>query len=257
MRHLYLKLFVVFTTFWAWSGCRQAPPALQRIAASQVRIDSTLVGDDSLDAFIRPYHDHVNEVLDAPLAYAPELLSKKDGRLNSSLGNLMADIVLQQADTVFHRQAGQGVDFAVLNHGGMRSVISAGPVTERTAYEVMPFENTIYVVAMQGKAVRDLVAFLIAARVPHPIAGLQIVLNADGSLRSVSIGGRPFDEEQTYYVATSNYLVSGGDGMGFFRDGTGALDTGYRIRNAMTDYFRQTDTLRAGVDDRFIIRTGE
>lgn len=252
MRYLYLKLFVAFTTIVFLSGCRQEPPVLQRIAAGQVVIDSTRVPDDSLAAFIKPYHDHVNEVLDAPLAYAPVLLSKKDGRLNSSLGNLMADIVLQQADTVFRRQAGKGIDFAVLNHGGIRSVISEGPVTERTSYEVMPFENTIYVVAMRGKAVRDLVAFLIAAEVPHPIADLQIVLNPDNSLYAVNIGGKPFDEEQTYYVATSNYLVSGGDGMGFFRDGTEARDTGYRIRNAMTDYFRQTDTLRAAVDNRFI-----
>lgn len=252
MRYLYLKLFVVFATISILSGCRQEPPVLQRIQAGQVRIDSTLAPDDSLSAFIKPYHDHVNEVLDAPLSFAPALLSKKDGRLNSSLGNLMADIVLEQADTVFSRQTGQRIDFAVLNHGGIRSVISAGPVTERTSYEVMPFENTIYVVAMKGKAVRDLVAFLIAAEVPHPIAGLQIVLNPDGSLRSVNIGGKPFDEEQTYYVATSNYLVGGGDGMGFFRDGTEARDTGYRIRNAMTDYFRRTDTLRAAVDDRFI-----
>lgn len=253
MRNLYLKHFVVFATILNLAACRQAPPHLQRIEASQVRIDSSLVPDDSMAAFIKPYHDHVNEVLDAPLAYAPALLSKKDGRLNSSLGNLMADIVLEQADTVFRRQAGKGIDFAVLNYGGIRSVISAGPVTERTSYEVMPFENTIVVVAMKGKAVRDLVAFLVAADVPHPIAGLQIILYADGSLQSVNIGGRPFDEEQTYYVATSNYLVGGGDGMGFFKDGTDAQDTGYRIRNAMTDYFRRTDTLRAAVDNRFII----
>ena len=251
MRYLYLKLFVVFITI-ILSGCRHTPPVLERIDASQVRIDSTLIPDDSLAAFIKPYHDHVNEVLDTPLSYAPALLSKKDGRLNSSLGNLLADIVLEAADTVFRRQAGIGIDFAVLNNGGIRSVISAGPVSERTSYEVMPFENTIYVVAMRGKAIRDLVAFLIAAEVPHPIAGMQIVLNPDGSLQSVNIGGKPFDEDQTYYVATSNYLVGGGDGMGFFRDGTEAQDTGYRIRNAMTDYFRRTDTLRATVDDRFI-----
>ena len=257
MRYLYLKLFVVSVTFSALSGCRQKPPALSRIEATQARIDSTLLPDDSLAAFIRPYHDHVNEVLDAPLAYAPALLSKKDGVLNTSLGNLLADIVLQESDTLYRRQAGKNVDFAVLNFGGIRSVISEGPVTERTSYEVMPFENTIYVVAMRGRAIRDLVSFLIQADVPHPIAGLQIELSPDGSLRSVTIGGKPFDEEQTYYVATSNYLVGGGDGMGFFRGATEAVDTGYLIRNAMTDYFKRTDTLRASVDDRFIKLSGK
>ena len=252
MRHLYIKLFVVFTTLLGLAGCRPEPPVLQRLDTGQVRIDSTVQPDDSLVAFIQPYSDHVNEVLDTPLAYAPELLSKKDGALNTSLGNLLADIVLQQADTLSRRQTGKGADFALLNHGGLRSIISAGPVTERTSYEVMPFENTIYLVSMRGKAIRDLVSFLAAAEVPHPIAGIQIVLNADGSLRSVNIGGEPFDEDRTYLLATSNYLVGGGDGMDFFSQALEARDTGYRIRNAMTDFFRQTDTLRATVDDRFI-----
>lgn len=217
-----------------------------------MRIDSTLAADDSVAAFVKPYHDRVNHVLDAPLAFAPKLLSKKDGELNSSLGNLLADIVLQQADALSRKQTGTGVDLALLNLGGIRSVISAGPVSERTSYEVMPFENTIYLATMKGKAVRDLVGFLVAAGEAHPVAGLQIVLNADGSLRSVNIGGQPFDEDRTYTVATSNYLVGGGDGMDFFSQAESTRDTGYRIRNAMTDYFRQTDTLRAAVDDRFI-----
>ncbi len=252
MRILNFKLFVVFTTIIGVTACRQAPPRLQRLEAGQIRLDPTLAPDDSVAAFIKPYHDHVNEVLDTPLAYAPAELNKKDGDLNSSLGNLMADIVLEQADSLSHRQTGIGVDFTLLNFGGIRSIISAGPVTERTSYEVMPFENTIYLVSMRGKAIRDLVSFLVADRTAHPIAGMQIVLNADGSLQSVNIGGEPFDEERTYLVATSNYLVSGGNGMEFFNQATDARDTGYRIRNAMTDFFRQTDTLRATVDNRFI-----
>lgn len=252
MRYLYLKLFVVSVTIFILSGCRQDPPVLSRIETGQVQIDSSLTPDDSLTAFIQPYHDHVNEVLDAPLSYAPALLSKKDGQLNSSLGNLLADIVLQQADGVYQKQKGRRVDLAVLNYGGIRSVISAGPVSERTSYEVMPFENKIHVIALQGKAIRDMAGFLIAAGVAHPIAGMQIVQNPDGSLHSINIGGKPFDEERIYYVATSDYLVGGGDEMGFFREGTDAHDTGYKIRNALTDYFQKTDTLHASVDDRFI-----
>ncbi len=252
MQNLNFKLFVVFTTIISFTGCRQAPPRLHQIEAKQVRIDSTLVPDDSLEAFIKPYHDHVNQVLDTPLAYAPSLLSKNDGDLNSSLGNLLADIVLQQANTLTRKQTGTGVDFALLNLGGIRSVISPGPVTERTSYEVMPFENTIYLAAMQGRAVRDLVGFLVEAGIPHPIAGLQIVLNTDGSLHSVNIRGEPFDEYRTYTVATSNYLIGGGDGMDFFTQARETRDTGYLIRNAMTDYFRQTDTLRAAADNRFV-----
>jgi len=62
----------------------------------------------------------------------------------------------------------------------------------------------------------------------------------------------PFDENRTYYVATSNYLADGGNNMGFFKDGLNQVDLNYLIRNAMIDYFKKVDTLTAKVDDRFI-----
>ncbi|MBC2840772.1 5'-nucleotidase C-terminal domain-containing protein [Robiginitalea sp. SC105] len=233
------------------ASCRQGPVHLSGIRASQTVIDSSLSVDDSLDLFIAPYRDHLEAELNAPLAYAPETLRKNDGTLTSSLGNLLADLVLEQTDSLRVLQGNPPVDAVVLNAGGIRNIISRGPVSQRTAYEVMPFENTIFIVPMQGAPVRELISFLTANRKPHPIAGLEIVLAPDGSLASVNIGGQPFDEERTYYIATSNYLYEGGDDMAFFRHGGTPEDTRYKIRNAMVDYFRRIDTLRSSADDRF------
>ena len=116
----------------------------------------------------------------------------------------------------------------------------------------MPFENIIVVVELKGKSVRDLISFLIKEDRPHPIAGLQIVLDKDINLQSVNIQGKPFDENRTYSVATSDYLVSGGDNMGFFKEGLKTVEIDYLIRNAMIDYFRKVDTIAPTVDDRFI-----
>jgi len=57
--------------------------------------------------------------------------------------------------------------------------------------------------------------------------------------------------ERTYNVATSDYLVSGGDNMGFFKNNTSVTNTDYLIRNAMIDYFKKVDTLAPKVDNRF------
>ena len=70
----------------------------------------------------------------------------------------------------------------------------------------------------------------------------------------MNIQGKPFDENRSYYVATSNYLATGGDNMKFFRSGSKITDLQYLIRNAMIDYFKKTDTLRARVDDRISVR---
>jgi 2',3'-cyclic-nucleotide 2'-phosphodiesterase (5'-nucleotidase family) len=140
---------------------------------------------------------------------------------------------------------------AIMNYGGIRAAISAGPVSERTAYEVMPFENGLVVAALKGNTVIKMAAFLTEAKVPHPISGMEIRLDSEGSLASLRIRGQPLDPERTYYVATSDYLIGGGNGMTFFQEREALYKTGYSIRNAMVDYFREVDTLRSRVDDRF------
>ena len=249
---LKIKQFVIIITIFLCHSCKQRPQGLSSISATQISISDSLAVSDSIDAFIRPYRNRVNEVLDSALAYAPLAISKNDGEYNSSAGNLMADIVLEQAGPVFKNRTQQEIDFVVLNHGGIRSVISKGKISARTAYEVMPFENDIVVVALNGKSVRDLVSFLINSARAHPIAGMQIVLAKDGSLQSVNIKGAPFDENRTYNVATSSYLVEGGDDMGFFAGGLKFTRLDYRIRNAMIDYFKKVDTIAPEVDDRFM-----
>lgn len=253
---LKIKHIVVFVTLATLFCCKEPPLALSEIQAKKLPITSELKTLDSIEAFIMPYRKRVNEVLDSALAYAPRVITKEEGEHNTTAGNLMADIILSESGPIFKSRTGNTIDFAVFNYGGIRSIISKGKVSARTAYEVMPFENTIVIVALKGTSVRELISFLIHANRPHPIGGIQIILNPDNSLQSVTIQGIPFDENRTYYVATSSYLVQGGDNMKFFKDGLSYTDTGYRIRNAMIDYFKKTDTIAPIIDDRFIKASG-
>jgi len=249
--NLYSKLFVVFVTICLFSGCLEKQSKLRSISGERIAITDSLQAVDSLEQFILPYRNRVNQVLDSTLAYAPYPITKSDGKWNTTAGNLMADIVYEQANPIFQKRTGKEIDFVILNHGGIRSVISAGAVTARNAYEMMPFENLIAVTELDGQSVRALVRFLIRSGRPHPISGMEIELGPDNSLRSVHIQGRPFNENRKYYVATSDYLVKGGDDMGFFRDADATILLDYKIRNAMIDYFKKVDTLKPVVDNRF------
>lgn len=250
--NLKIQQFVIIITIIFNFSCRQQPQLLSKIHGKQLSINDSIPPTDSIEAFISPYRKRVNDVLDSALSYAPYVISKTDGAYNSTAGNLMADIVLLEANPVFNARSQKDIDFVVLNHGGIRSSISVGKVSARTAYEIMPFDNTIVVVELSGKSVRDLIAHLINSERAHPIAGIQIVLAKNGSLQSVNIQGAPFDENRTYNVATSSYLVEGGDNMGFFKDGLNFTGTNYLIRNAMIDYFSKVDTVAPKVDDRFV-----
>ena len=251
MRVLNFKLIVLFITIQVLGGCANSELKLKEITVQQIPVTNGITANDSIANFIVPYRNHINEVLDAPLSYSPETLSKQSGMLNSNIGNLMADIVREQTDFLMQKKGLPKVDMSLLNFGGIRSVISAGYVSERTAYEVMPFENSIIVVELTGEPLKEMIDYLMREKVAHPFSGLVIILNSDGSLQQASINERPIDFSKTYRVATSNFLFGGGDGMDFFKSGLNPLETGYLIRNAMTDYFRKTDTLRAHIDNRF------
>ncbi|MDC6363103.1 MULTISPECIES: 5'-nucleotidase C-terminal domain-containing protein [Flavobacteriaceae] len=233
-------------------SCKQETQQLSSIQGQQIPIDASLHEVDSIVSFVEPYRTRINQVLDSALAYAPKPFLLDDGKRNTSMGNLMADIVLEEATPIFKSRTGNDLDFVVLNYGGVRSIISEGSVSARNAYEVMPFENRIAIVEMSGSAVRELITFLVNATRRHPIAGMQIVLDKKGGLESVDIQGKPFDETRTYFVGTSDYLVQGGPSIGFFKDTISTSDIDYLLRNAIIDHFKKVDTLNAIVDDRFI-----
>ena len=249
--NLKIQHFVIIITSLFVASCQEATTSVSQINVKQLVIDSTLIAIDSIESFVAPYRKRIDQVLDSTLAYAPEMLTKQDGRYNTSAGNLLADIILKQANPIFKSRTGKNIDFVLLNHGGIRSVVSKGNVSARTAYEVMPFENSIVVVELSGKSVLKMVDFLMSSNRAHPIGGLQIILDKNDSLKSLLIQGSVFDENKNYFIASSNYLVTGGDNMNFFKEMLGATDTEYLIRNAMIDYFMKVDTVSAKVDDRF------
>lgn len=225
---------------------------LYKIEGKRIEINETLPSNDSIESFIAPYRKHINQSLDSVLAYSVSTYTKNDGELNTALGNLMVDALFEQSNPVFKNRTGHEIDMALLNHGGIRSILSKGDVSIRTAYDLMPFENSAVVVALKGKYVNDLIDYLARAKRAHPISGLKLVLTKDNKVSSATINGEPVDENRTYYVLTNDYLYNGGDHMNFFKEGDSLYVLDYKIRNALIDYFRKKDTLKPTIDDRFI-----
>jgi 5'-nucleotidase len=139
-----------------------------------------------------------------------------------------------------------------LNHGRIRAPIPAGPITTRTAFNVMPFENSIVVAELTSENVKALVTYLAEAKRAHPISGLTIKLNDDFSVKEALINGKPIEDGKTYHVVTSDYLQNGGDRMNFLKDPITLEVLNYKIRNAMIDYFKTVDTIPARLDGRFV-----
>lgn len=250
-------IFMNKTHFWAFlmilllASCKKEV-ALVKIEGKRLEINDSLTGDKRIDDFVKPYRDNINKDLDSVLCYAVDTYSKNDGELNTAIGNLIADAVLELSNPVFNSRTGNNIDFVLLNHGGIRSIISKGNITTRTAYEVMPFENTVVVVSLKGKNISNLLGYLARAKRAHPISGLKIELDENQQITQASINNAPIDYNKIYHVATNDYLYNGGDGMTFFQPNEGFTSIDYKVRNVLIDYFKKVDTINPVRDDRFI-----
>lgn len=233
-------------------SCQPAHYKLQAIEGRQLEIDDSISGNDSLERFIAPYRERISKEMNRVLSYAPEPLDKHQGDLNSPLGNMMADAVLEMAGPIFKTRTGKELDMVLLNHGGIRAGINQGNVTVGTAFELMPFENEVVVASLNAAGLRAMVDYLVSEQVAHPLAGMQIVLDEHNQPSKVLVNGQPIEEGRIYYVATNDYLYDGGDRMTFFAASEKQVVLDYKIRNLLIDYFEKKENITASIDNRFI-----
>lgn len=233
-------------------SCKGNSVKTAEIKGQRIAVDEKIEANAEIEEFIAPFKTHLNNTLDSTLAYNPRAMVKSDGDLNTAIGNLMADIVMEQANPVFKSRTGNEIDMVLLNHGGIRSSLNKGNISTRSAYALMPFENEIVVTELSGGKINEMLTYLERAKTAHPVSGIQIEMDQDYKVTSAKINGEEIDENKTYFVATSDYLQQGGDNMSFFKDPLALHKVDYKIRNSIIDYFKKVDTLKVDKDNRFI-----
>ncbi len=218
-----------------------------------IEINQQVLSDSSIVKYYQPFKKNLEEsLMNTPISYSPETYKKNDGELNSTLSNMFADATYEMSNPVFNKMSGENIDIVLLNNGGIRSIISKGNISEKTAFELMPFENSIVVLELSGLSIIKMIDYLRKVKLQHPISGLQITLNNDYSVNEVKINGVSIENEKKYYVATTDYLLEGGDKMYFLAETTKTTNINYKMRDILIDYFKQYDTLKLKSDNRFI-----
>ncbi len=246
-------ILISFTTLmFSCKGVNNNSKEISKISSERIAVDDNIEGKEEITEFIAPFKKHLNATLDSVIAHNPKLLSKSNGDLNTAIGNLMADAVMEQANPIIKNRTGREIDMVLLNHGGIRAELPAGDITARSAYNLMPFENEIVVAELTGSKLKEMLKYLEKAKSAHPVSGIEIIANKKYKIKKATIKGKEIDEKQTYFVATSDYLFYGGDNMNFFKDPVNLYGADYKIRNALIDYFTKTDTIRAKIDNRYI-----
>lgn len=244
-----VSYFVLFLTFLATVSCKQQKLFVSRIEGKEIGIVKEQPQDTTIEAFIKPYRDHIDQDLSAVLATAPQTLDK-NGQWQTTMGNLFSDAVMLKGNPIFLSREKKSMDIVLLNFGGIRAIIPQGDVTARTAYEIMPFENSLVVIALKGEQILEMLNYIITEKKAHPISGLTFTIGKDNKPKDILIQGKPFLPSQIYYVGTNDYLSNGGDNMIFFKKGIYKFDLEYKLRNILIDYFKDIDVVPMITDVR-------
>ncbi|MDY8137947.1 5'-nucleotidase [Aquimarina sp. 2201CG5-10] len=238
----------------ALASCKKTDTHLTKITAKTIAINDTIKSSSEVDSIIAPFKEKLSKEMQQVLCYTPKNLVKNDGNMQSTLGNLMVDMCLEVADSIFKKKNNKSIDFAMFNHGGLRATISKGNVTKEQAFQLMPFENELVVVEMNGKKIIELVDYFMKNKRAHPLSK-NVELVIDDSNYNLKINGVAFDENKNYTVLTSDYLQNGGSKMIFFKNPEKLIKLDYKVRDAIIDYFKKVDTLQATIDNRVIIKS--
>ena len=193
-----------------------------------------------VDSIVYPYRIVLEEEMLEVIATTENNFTKS--RPNGSLNNWAADAVLNSLDkTIF----GLTPYFCLLNLGGLRSPLNKGNIVLGDIYKLMPFDNEIVVVELPFSSLDKIAQYLISSG-GEPISNAVLDLNHIYLKRAV-------DDYSSFYVVTSDYLMNGGDNMGFFQEKVGVVYTNILMRDAMISEAKKQGVLVFNNEKRIIL----
>ena len=203
--------------------------------ARQYTQDSTIATAADIEATISPYRDSLRNLLTQVIGTTETALLRE--KPEGTLGNLLADIFQEKAAQC--QETTLAPDFCFLNHGGIRlPSLPKGEINRGNIYELMPFENHLVVMKLNGSLVLKIFQH-IGAEGGWPIShNVRLVYHSDKKIKTAYINNRLLDTLAQYRVATNDYVATGGDRL-FFLKGQKFSDCNVTLREAIFDYFEQ------------------
>lgn len=175
--------------------------AVEKLYPIDSRLDSKVNGE--MTEMLRPYRHGVDSLMKVRIGYvASDFDVKRNG-----LRNLAADMV----KAIGGKFSSAPVELAVINVGGIRSGWDKGSLTKGEVMNTFPFDNRVSILEISGRDLRE--AFdVIAPRGDGVSGNVKLIYDAStGKCTSITIDGKPLDDDRNYVMATIDYLAQGGD----------------------------------------------
>lgn len=215
-------------------------PGDVRARVTETLVDSTITDDPAVDKMLVAYSPRVRE-LDVVIGNLKGEL-KRGGLGSGSLGNFVADGMRAQAAL----KAGKPIDLALMNSGGLRkSDFAEGELRIRDIFELLPFENALITVELNGEQMKRLLDSIVTSGLAQSGARIVYRTTADKKNETESArlrgpgGEQDIDPAKTYTVVTIDYIYNvGGARSSVLREGTNLKPLGLTLRDAILAYVK-------------------
>lgn len=220
-----ISLFL-FCSFLLYS-CTTKPP---QIVYSNYSITKNIIQDSNSIKLLMPYKQQLSSSLKEVIGFSTYGLYSK--KLESSLGNFMADAMKTMAEQKFNKK----ITAAFINSGGIRSNLPKGEITIEDIFNLMPFDNLVILQEVKGTVLKDFLNHA-CQKGGWPVSkGVQYSMN-DRKLVSAEIEGKQIVADSTYIIANSDYVINGGDNTTMLKK-IPKENINYLLRDALIDYIR-------------------
>ena len=186
--------------------------------------------------------------MDELIGYADVDLTR-GGEGETRMGNLVCDALREEMTA----------DFSFTNLGGIRDEITAGPITPRDVFKVLPFGNTITVFEMDGRLLKEVIEYRVSAG-HHGlyVSGGEIVYSKArpdyDRVTHFTVGGEPWEPDKIYRVVTSDFLASGNAGLYMLPTipDDKKMPSSTTMRDALVHYIRRHTPIAVELDGRWV-----
>lgn len=187
------------------------------------------------------YWDPVQAQLETKVGEADIGLYRKFYKTESQLGSLLADAMLEAAP---------GSQLALSATSELRADLRRGPVTVKSVFEVVPFDNEVVKVKIGGFLIKEIIEGVYGdGRRFVNVAGMEVLVDSrkpEGQrVQSIKIGGKEIDENAKYDLATTDFMAQGKGGFKQFENKPKYEKTNVSNRDALTNRIKKLGTVTA------------
>jgi 5'-nucleotidase len=166
---------------------------------------SPITANPRVSALLKRDFERVQAIKDAPLGVKIETAMNRDYYDENLLGNFMSDVYAEY----FKNQ----IDLVLLNNGGFRDNLVPGELKYGHVFTVLPFDNKLAIVTVDGKTLRRIVEIGIS-RKDGGMSWSGLTFQASQCKTSeILVHEAPLDDQKSYRILMPDFVAMGGVGI--------------------------------------------